>query len=322
MWTRNAVASDAVQVDALVSEDGLALSHFHPGPLAAGLLRTFSTARRLRPDYVVAAIEVDCLTPPSDVASGHYAVRLAGNVGGTTDLALNIDGQRRFTLNAQAPVTAGTTSTTSHIDAVREYRGIARSFVPTQDAVLFTTGFVTTSSDARPAGPRRHGILDAAGRWLAYVDVDEPVSPERTYRYALPVALEVQAGTVYYAAHLGLAPTVDVGWRRAPSAGWVVNAAYPVQWPTEEQLPFSGRVLHIDVTAPDDATWPDAIAAPLASQNEVLGRSQGFNVPNQTLSGRSDGLVVTGDQLTASIVVVGAPTVAPANVNLRCEVAG
>lgn len=321
-------ASRRLGIYAADSEPALALAHYHAGaiPPAGTIVRRWRN-NRLVSAAIGSTLEVWCDDPPGDVASGYYGLRFAGAASGEADLLLNVDGQRHYTFDLQAPVVIADARASSWSSGRETSRGCAIFFTSSTEVEVHGLAFRTEwNSDLAnlPEGLRRFGVVDRNGDWLVYNDVWGSYVRGGQYRVRFPVPITLEAGEVYGFAALGLEGAYFYNSR---GAGWSTGPFTTTNMNPGGSSPANSYA-YIRRDAPADVTIADAIAAgpfpgPTRDPNIDPGRSYGLTPQNSiafSAIGRTSGLAFEGDLLVTSISS-GTPTVAPSGLNIRLEIA-
>lgn len=278
---------------------------------------------------VGAFFEVTLGTPQTDVAAGHYGLRVAGSVSGSTDLELNVEGQDRYTLDLQAPDLLGDSASSSGWSPNDQYRGWGCVFqVSSPVTVHGLSAEGTVSGAAASPASRRFGILDTSGRWLTYGESEEGMAAGRVI--PMRYALDLEPGVNYIASVLAEAGAIaGYGDRDGAYSGAVVSASW--QPPELARIGEGGSYAKgLGIThdnADPDATFRDVVERSTGYGYDARSDfdAEGFmfiqtNAWPFGLHGRTSGLLLEGDVIVTT-TVTGAPTVTPADVNLRLEVA-
>lgn len=299
---------------------------------------------------LVTLVEANLVTAPTATATDCHVLRVTGSDGGgVIELPLlsayNVTGSGQVApvvfSSHNTPYSAGNSYSVPGVTPSPRARGIAIPFRPLSDVAVLSIGYPysdagSTFADGYHAGwTKRVSILNADLEEIVGAETTEDVTA-RTLKFALPYAVRLEAGELYYLASLitdapqghsfghpisvrQMASTTETGWTSTnPDTGVserviIMTNAAPTgtQWHSFDGNPFE----------PDDVTagflvYPDT-SSPFMLATPADGSDASTSTNLWTLNGAGGGTAITGD-LVVSITQRGAgPSVAGSGLNLR-----
>lgn len=314
-----------VTISGVAGEPATALHHYRHAPLVGGgeLVRKWTTVRMVQ-EAVATLAEVHLGTPATDVASGYYALTIAGSVTGSTELLLNTEGKEFYTFPLQSPSNVWWKPVGSSSGRANLIRGWARGVTPASPHKVWGIRYepkVTLAAGVR----RRLGILDSEGNWIVWTDTDKGFSSSDSVSVVLPVPYEAKVGVGYYVGVWAVDGTPDngniVGGERNTGTGGDATVLS-----SSTQAGPNSDSLAIDKYAPAGTTLKDALANSRAGVTNPLGTTATHgglstsDIPATYALGKTAGLLLSGDISVTAAVKSGAPTVAPAQLNIRVDI--